>query len=539
MTDIDALLEEWLAENLAERPVRATALGITGYDDQLGDFSGPGFERQAAHGRRWADRLAGITADGLSLDQQIDLELVRSTLAGEAIMEDWANWRRDPSIYLGPCLTGVFILFLNRLQPEPALVAAAVSRLRAIPEVLDAARSNLEAGLTSKLIAERGLGQCRAGVTYCRDLVALEAADPSHRAHLAEAGAEAALALESFADHLGELVARAEGQWAIGEARYSALLEQRELLRYGCAELSRRGRDALADLDADAADLARRIEAHASGWQEVVETLAHDRPQDPEAMRAGYSHWTGAARQFLVDRQLVTLPDGEQCLVEPSPVFQRPVLAVASYNGPPPFTRSLTGHFFVPYPPEGTTDADLAKRLTDNNHHSMPTVAVHETYPGHHWHFARLQSNPRPLRRAQWTSYFVEGWALYAEAMMRGQGFFGDLRQELCHVQARVFRAARIVVDTGLHTGEMALDEAVTFMSERAGLTEPVARAEVTRYCAWPTQASSYLTGATEIDRLADRWRQEARGDLRGFHDAIAGSGGLPIALAERAAFGA
>jgi uncharacterized protein (DUF885 family) len=123
--------------------------------------------------------------------------------------------------------------------------------------------------------------------------------------------------------------------------------------------------------------------------------------------------------------------------------------------------------------------------------------------------------------------------------MMRERGFFTDPAHELAHLDARLFRAVRIVVDTGLHCGDMGFDEAVTMMRDDAGLTEPVARAEVTRYCAWPTQASAYLTGSVEIERLRERWIGEQRGDLRGFHDAICGSGALPIALAERAVFDA
>jgi uncharacterized protein (DUF885 family) len=97
------------------------------------------------------------------------------------------------------------------------------------------------------------------------------------------------------------------------------------------------------------------------------------------------------------------------------------------------------------------------------------------------------------------------------------------------------------VVDTSLHLGEMTHQEAVDFMLDNSSMTEPTAIAEVTRYCSWPTQASSYLTGCLEILRIRDRFL-EARGAsqtdvdaLRDFHDAITGSGTMPIALAERA----
>ncbi len=154
------------------------------------------------------------------------------------------------------------------------------------------------------------------------------------------------------------------------------------------------------------------------------------------------------------------------------------------------------------------------------------------------------KANPSKLRQAYRTPYFSEGWALYAERMMREQGFFfTDLRHEMFQFEATIFRAARIVVDTSLHMGEMTWDEAVDFMTRHTALTEPTAKAEVTRYCAWPTQASSYLTGCLEIVRIREAFfakRGSADTDaLRDFHDAITRSGGLPIALAERAAMAA
>jgi uncharacterized protein (DUF885 family) len=120
---------------------------------------------------------------------------------------------------------------------------------------------------------------------------------------------------------------------------------------------------------------------------------------------------------------------------------------------------------------------------------------------------------------------------------MREEGFFRTPEQELGQRDMRLFRAARIIVDTSLHLGEMTVDEAIEFMSTKASLSPGTARAEVLRYCAIPTQAASYLTGALEIARMRERWLGEGRGSLRDFHDAAAGSGRLPISLVERALF--
>jgi uncharacterized protein (DUF885 family) len=330
----------------------------------------------------------------------------------------------------------------------------------------------------------------------------------------------------------------ATGEWALGEERYSALLREKELLGFGARELRDRGQAAYDGLAEDLARCARELR-DTDDWKAVLDELNEDHPRTPEEMRIGYENWTERARVYLREQGLVSFPEGEECAVVPSPHFQRPVLAVASYMQPPSFSDRMKGHFFVPFPPDGASDEEVQKRLASNSYPGIPTTAVHEAYPGHHWHLVMMKSNPSKMRQVFRTPYFSEGWALYAERMMREQGFFTELRHEMFQYEATIFRAARIVVDTSLHMGEMTWDEAVRFMTEHTALTEPTARAEVTRYCAWPTQASSYLTGCLEIVRIREAFFA-ARGSsdtdaLRAFHDQITSSGGLPIALAERA----
>jgi uncharacterized protein (DUF885 family) len=269
-------------------------------------------------------------------------------------------------------------------------------------------------------------------------------------------------------------------------------------------------------------------------------------PPTEQAMLEAYTEWTEKARAFLVETGLVTLPEGETCAVVPSPVFQRPVVGVASYMSPPAFSDRRRGHFFVPFAPDGASEEEIQGRLSNNSYGSIPTTSVHEAYPGHHWHLVMRKANPSDVRRVYGTPYFSEGWALYAERVMRERGFFEDPIQELHHLNATLFRAARIVVDTSLHLGEMTFEEAVAFMQDKAALPEPIARAEVGRYCWWPTQASSYLTGCLEILAIRDRYlatrgfvgvaaRDVPIEAIRDFHDAIASSGSLPLGLAERA----
>ncbi|MEP7040723.1 MAG: DUF885 domain-containing protein [Chloroflexota bacterium] len=539
MSSFSDLAAEFLAEYHAEHPVQASALGLAAYDDQLDDLSADAFERRRRSDDAWLSRFRAVDSATLSFDEAIDRDLLVASLSERAIYDEWELWRRSPDTYMNPGLDGVFILFLHRLRPEADLVRSAIQRLRGIPAQLKAAEANLRPDMVPALLLKRAVNQARAGAHYTRELLPAQV-EPANRPELEAAGADAADALEAYASFLEAMEPNATGDWAFGEARYDAVLRDAELLGTTSRELRERARAEIETLTADMRATAHKIAGH-DDWHALVLELNHDRPADPEAMRVGYEDWTARARAFLHEKGLVSFPAGEECIVEPSPPFQRPVLAVASYQDPPPFSDSMKGHFFVPFPPDEASEAEVAKRLESNCYPSIPSTSVHEAYPGHHWHLVMAKLNPSAVRQVFGTSYFAEGWALYAERMMRESGFYDDLRHVLYQYEATLFRAARIVVDTSLHLGEMTHEEAVQFMLEHSSMTEPTAIAEVTRYCSWPTQASSYLTGCLEILRIRDKFLA-ARGTsiadfdaLRDFHDAITGAGTLPIALAERA----
>jgi uncharacterized protein (DUF885 family) len=439
----------------------------------------------------------------------------------------------------------VFILLTHRLRGETELAQAVAARLRGTPALLEQGTDNLDPALAHPALLTRSLGQIGAGAAYARS-VADEFTGEAAAALVREAGEEAAAAYERFGEHVRSLVDKASGDWAVGEARYDALLTDAEGLGYGTRALRVKGQAAYDELAADMTRRAQELRG-TDDFIAVVKTFNDDHPATPEAMLALYREATDAARAFCVEHELVTMPDGEHCEVVPSAPFSRAMLAVAHYMAPPPFapagTTTGVGHFFVPYPPDGATQEQVDARLSTNNNHGAWSIAVHEAYPGHHWHLAWLswnasQGRARPLRFVLGSAYFVEGWGLYTEDLLREKGFFRTPEQELCQRDYRLFRAARIIVDTSLHLGEMTIEEATDFMATKTSLSRETAAAEVLRYCAWPTQASSYLTGAMEIARMRERWESEGRGSLREFHDLAGGSGRMPIGLVERTLFG-
>jgi len=534
------LVDAFLKEGYEDSPTLASSLGLTEYDDKLDITTAERFRWRIERDASWLARFRAVADTDLSPAERIDRDLLVSVLRGRELAVPLESWRRQPATYLHPGLNGVFSLFLHRLRPERELADAAAARLAQVPRNIADGIANLDLPKTPRVYLERAIAQAKAAARYARELVPAEVTDAAAKTKLAEAGAAAGRAFDEFASYLESHRADARGDYAIGEELYTAMLREKELLPFGARELRERGREQWDRLSVEADRIAKEIDG--GTWRETCDRLNKIHAPTPEGMREEYAGWTERARSFLRDTGLVTLPKGEQCTVEPSPPFQRPILAVASYQRPPAFKDTLHGHFFVPYPPDGTSPEEVQKRLEGNCSAGIPTTAVHEAYPGHHWHLVMAKANPSHVRRIFGTPYFNEGWALYAERVMREQGFFTDPTHLLYQFEATIFRAARIVVDTSLHLGEMTFDDAVRYMVERGNLTEPNARAEVGRYCTWPTQASSYLTGMLEIVDIRTRWlaRRGAndRPALRAFHDAIAGAGMLPTSLAEKAIAG-
>ena len=364
----------------------------------------------------------------LAPDDRIDRDLVRSHLRGRAILADWGDWRRLPDTYVQPGLSGVFALFLRRLHPEGELVSSAVARLEAVPELLDAGRANLDAGLVSEPIVGRGVRLCRAAASYVRDLVPLEVDDDDGRARLAEAGAgpprpTTASAPISPTSRRGPAAAsrsRSRGTPPCS-ARRSCWRTTRPASGNGAPGLRRSGRRDERRWPGNTGT-PRTTGRSFTACPTIVPRprrrsapATSGRPSRRTSSSSGTT-WS-RCRTANTATSCRRRPSSGRC--SPSPrISVRPCTAT-----------SLTGRFNVPYPPDGTSEDEVAQRLATNCYAEMPTISVHEAYPGHHWHMVRMQAvraADRPVRCILTTPYFSEGWALYAELMMREQGFFTD-----------------------------------------------------------------------------------------------------------------
>jgi uncharacterized protein (DUF885 family) len=197
------------------------------------------------------------------------------------------------------------------------------------------------------------------------------------------------------------------------------------------------------------------------------------------------------------------------------------------------------GGYYIPPAVDGSRPGTFYAQDTGYvTRYSMPTLAYHETIPGHHTQIAIAQQLDLPSfrRGADFTTY-VEGWALYAEHLVSEMGIYeDDPYGNLGRLQAEAYRAARLVVDTGLHSKRWTFDQAVKFMLENTGMPEFILQSEVSRYISLPGQATAYYIGYTRIMELRQKAMDELgdRFDLKEFHNLLLGNGAMPLGTLEQ-----
>jgi uncharacterized protein (DUF885 family) len=200
--------------------------------------------------------------------------------------------------------------------------------------------------------------------------------------------------------------------------------------------------------------------------------------------------------------------------------------APQAYYYSAPEDRSRPGYFYV-----NTTNLPARPKYT------MTALALHEVVPGHHLQIAIAQELPEMpwFRQNLSSTAFVEGWALYAEALGYETNMYEDPYQQFGALTFEMWRACRLVVDVGIHHKGWSREQAVEYMLERTPNSEADIRSEVDRYIAWPGQALAYKIGELKIKELRAKAEEELGDafDIKGFHDALLENGPLPLDLLE------
>jgi uncharacterized protein (DUF885 family) len=538
----NALFDEEYEYDLKAHPETATAYGDYRYNDRLDDYSLAGARRDHDADERFLARLLAIDTTGFGEQDRLSHQVMQSML--QQLRNDYrfreyempVNQMDGPQVNLADLPLAVPLDSVQQYEDY-------IARLHQIPRAFEQTKEVLRAGMKDHLMPVRFLlekipAQCRGIIT----------ADPFLKP------------VAVFPDSVGP-ADRDRLTTAINEAVTNEVLPAyRDFAAFIATGYAPRGRTSLSvsSLPGGEARYLNDIRSsttvtnmtpaqiHALGLQEIdrieAEMLAIARAQgfaDLESFRNSLSNnpkYVPTSAQQIVD-------DFDHYIAQMRPKL--PELFGAIPGSPitveaiPDFQADNATHY-VPGTPDGkrpgrvvVATSEFARRSLINDE----AIAYHEGIPGHHMQISvaqRLTDLPR-FRRHVMNSGYVEGWALYSEQLGKEVGFYQDPGSDYGRLASELFRAVRLVVDTGIHSMGWSREQVVEFFRQSRAEDEPTIQAETDRYIAWPAQALSYKLGQLKFRELRERARTELgpNFDIRAFHDEMLNAGVLPLDLLE------
>lgn len=510
-------------------------------DDESGvlqDVSLEAFQQQIETRRQLLEKVRQVDAGGLSREEDIDrrlmIGLLESTIHTTEVRRVWEN---DASLYVPAGEIG------RALEPTapgtPQERAAALAKLLAqVPARIEQGRKNLvkpPRSYTESAIfkTEGTLKLLRAGAPT----LAKEAGDADKS--LTAAADTARTALEGYRKFLREdLLPRSTGTWVLGKENYDYILKHRWFLDADADTILARGKQAFEETEALAQQVAQRIQPGAKHWTEVYDKIKDDHPS-ADGIKQAYQAKIDAARAFVIEHKIATLPPGERVITIDTPPAMRRSSPFGTFQSVDAFDDGLEGKLVLTPIEDWMTPAQRNDRLRSHHNAWIPIIAVHEAYPGHHVDGLNRKKNPRLLRKVVRESIMSEGWGLFTEEMMYEEGFLQGDDVRLTQLRNRLWRAARVILDSSLHTGKMSYDEAVTFLADKVRFDRYAAALDVDMYTERPTYVLGYLIGMQEIDAIrkdyiAQYGKPSPPSEL---YDRILAVGAIPPALVRESLF--
>jgi len=522
-----ALTEEFVECVMRHNPVVATEVGIHDYDSKLPTDTPDGFRERSAWLRDLEQRLvASVPWEELPPAQRIDYALLRSRIAAmRADLEEIKVHAHDPAMFPELALRGLYILMQRPFAPLEE------RKEMAIPDYLTTAQANLSRIPEPFIeIASQVTGTGPEFVDAT--MQSLRASFPGEAERIEEAARRARMGFAQYQDFLDhEAKKHVGGTFAIGERWMNFKLEREHLLTMNCTALEAFGREHVERTRGELEQEAKKIDPNKS-WRDLI-LEAKRRHPEPGKLREAYVAECARARKFVEEKRLAPIPSGQLEILD-TPLFERALIPYAAYLQPGPFEEEATGYFHVT--PVDTTAKKEAQQeqIEGHNYVALSITAVHEAWPGHHLQLLHAVNAGSRLRRLADSPVFAEGWALYCEELMVEQGFHVEPLARLYQLKDLLWRACRVVIDVGLHTGTMTIPQAVEFLVEQAMVERVNAESEVRRYTRTPTQPMSYLVGKQQLIEIRGevKSRLGKRFNLYDFHKALLSCGTVPPALA-------
>jgi uncharacterized protein (DUF885 family) len=532
----DVFVDSYLDRFATYHPSIAAGNGIHSHDGQLEDFSAASIAAEVKWLRTTRQTLAAIDVAPLTADQRVDQRILLGIVDGWLLdLDTVRTWTRNPMIYATAISDGVHNLMTMESSPAAARMRQAVTKLRAVPSLLAAARVNIRQ--PPRVFVERAAVMFRGVadlVDKDLDLAFADVADGALRRELRAAADAARAAVEQYATELETTVlAAATGNYAIGTANVEARYRAEELIDVPAAALLAIGERELRKSQADFAAAASRIDPARPAldvWRDVL----NNHPKRGEVAAAAQTI-VDELFAFIRDHRLVDLPPGERVVVAAAPAYD---LGLASMHSSPPLEPHPVKSFYYitdaqPGWPADRQDAWLQKF----NFATLADITAHEVAPGHYVHSLFMRRTPGKIRRI-WIglnpfpqpSSGQDGWAHYAEQLVADEGFKADdPRYRLAQTSEALTRICRLISGLRLHSGEWSIDRAAQLFESEAHLPAPAARQEAVRGTYDPTYGGYFLGKLAALKLRRDV--QAARGgafNLREFHEQVMSNGIAP-----------
>ncbi len=537
-TPVHEFADRAWGEFLAQNPLWATVQGDERWDDRLDDPSAAGRAAHMAMVEGWASRIDELGSDDLSVEDAVTLGLMRTVVRRFRGAHELRLWQMDAldQIHGPQTLPSELARFARSDTPER--FERLLARLAAYPTWMAAHAANVSEGLAAGRTApieviERCIEQTRRMVETPAEGSPLAEANPeladAERARLLGAVRQhVEPALEAWLAMLEEYAGHARPGPGVcylpdGDAVYRHHILAYTNLAEDPAAIHAYGLARLDEIEAAEAPIAAEL-GHDSvaSLRVFLDRDPADHVEDPAALVAAAQAWV--ARAEAEAPKWFGNPPAERCaVVAVEPNLERD--APAAFYYPPADDGSRPGrYYFNTYDPP-------SRPL----HQAVP-MTFHEAVPGHHFQLTaerRLSHLPAFRRYGALLACgaYVEGWALYAERLAAEMGLYRTALERFGAWESEAHRAARLVVDTGLHAFGWTRQQSIDLLVARAGLARLDAEIETDRYLAWPGQALSYMIGQREILQLRAQLetRDGDRFDLQAFHDAVIGHGSLPL----------
>lgn len=531
---LERIRQDFLHDYWAWYPTTAVALGLHSYDGQIVDLSFGAIEARLAALRSYRRRLAALAPQRSRLRAvaRLDYELLRWRAGYELWrLHEEESQRWSPLDYLYNLLVDGY---LKRAYAPPEIRMDALARhLAQVPAALALAERQLEPG-PARLAVEEALAAIPGLERLLSSVVDAALKTGAAPAELPALRDRALAAVRRFGAFLADdLLPAATADFAWGRRRLSGWLRHGEMVDLTPAALLAIGE---ADLDrnrAALASLAARLSPGLSPQRQLA-ALYRDHPP-PAQVLATARDLLADLRSFVADHAPLTLPALPPCEVAPTPDHARVATALFDYAGP--FAESAAPAFYyLTLPLAGWPAQQVAAWMQRLNYATLTCITIHEVYPGHGLHFARMRDLASPLARTFWSQAHLEGWAHYAEAMVLDAGYGAhDPRLRLAQLAEAIIADCRLICAVKLHTQGMSLEAATRFFMRQAALDEVIAVQEARR-CALDPAVLCYTLGKLMLSKLRADYERVAGADflLQRFHDDVLSYGAPPIPLLRR-----